>query len=783
MKKSTYSLIQLILVVYFTTYLIAATRESVIWGDILSPLGAITSFILLLIAGLKTKQPFFIWLFASLACFSYAAADILWAFYELVLRAQPNNMDIFLVLYLLPSFFIALSLYAFFVTQKSYWTNYQLTLDILAMSAALLTLIWTVFLHKQFEMLTALNIHNTLFFITLLTDFFISGCLIILFLLLRKDKIPVIGKITFIAFVCYVLTALSYNYLCFQNLYIPHSLIDAVFIFSLLTFAQAGLWELYKPEKPLKTNQTIDPDYSSSKLKGLILLLAPIIAILINGFNFASFLVFLTIFMAYQFLSNYIQFSINNEHLLAQEKAMNSILEVRIAERTQELQQVNYHLEILSKQDSITNLFNRRHVFNTLDKMLEEAEPTESIYILYIDLDRFKTINDSYGHDIGDNVLIEIANRLDYCNQFNEYNALVARVGGDEFVFMLCGYYKHDEIETIIREIIQSCGEPIIIPPYKLNISMSIGITQYPQDACERSELMKNADIAMYYAKSQGFNKYMFYSTLSPKIHQKNIIELKLKEADFDKEFEVLYQPLFRIAGNTLIGMEALLRWNNPELGSVFPDQFIPIAEESGVIIPLGHWVMKKAVSQIAQWNEMYDMQLIMGINISPRQLESIDLIECLDQMIHKQAIPPQWLDIEITENIAMKGETYMEEIFTQISELGVSISIDDFGTGYSSLSYLKHYSFDRLKIAKPLIDNVTTDVNDVQIIKAIIMIGKSLGIETIAEGVECQEQLKILAELGCDEAQGYLFSRPLPASVFEQMFLKEVLYAGQFIS
>ncbi len=772
MAKRNYYIIQLFLTAYFTAYLIAAAKESVIWGDILSPLGAISSFILLLIAGLKTEQPFFIWLFASLACFSYAAADILWAFYELVLRVQPNNMDIFLVLYLLPSFFVALSLYAFFVTQKSYWTNYQLTLDILAMSAALLTLIWTVFLHKQFEMLTALNIHNTLVFISLLTDFFISGCLIVLFLLLHKDKIPVIGKITFTAFVCYVLTDLAYNYLYLQNLYTPHSLIDAFFIFSLLIFAQAGLWELYKPEKPLKTNQTIGPDYSSSKLKGFILLLAPIIAILINGFNFASFLVFSIIFMAYQFLSNYIQFSINNEHLLAQEKAMNTLLEERIAERTFALQQMNQYLDILSKEDSITKLFNRRHIFDAIDSMLEKNEPAESIFILYIDLDRFKAINDSYGHDIGDQVLIEIANRLDNCNQ---YNGLLARVGGDEFVFVLRGQYQYDDIETIIKIIIQSCSEPIIIPPYQFQVSLSIGITQYPTDASERSELIKNADIAMYHSKSQGFNRYTFFSAIGQKIYRRSEIEIQLKKAVYDNEFELYYQPQFSILDNKLIGMEALLRWNHPEQGIIFPDDFIPIAEETGEIIPLGAWVIHQAIRQIAQWNKCYNLQLKMAINISPQQLDSVNLISHLETMISQYDIPTNWLDIEITESIAMKGEIRAEEIFAMISGLGASISIDDFGTGYSSLSYLKHYSFDRIKIDKSLIDNVTTDYSTVQIIKAIIMIGKALGIKTIAEGVEYQEQLKILAELGCDEAQGYLFSRPLPASQFEQLFLQRI--------
>ncbi len=776
MTRRRYYSIQLFFIIYITAYLTSTIYESTFWGDILSPIGALAAFVILLKAFSITEQPKLCWLFPALACLSWAAADILWAVYELLLGINPENMIIFTALYLLSNIFMALSLYAFFITQKNVWYSFQKALDILAISAALLTMMWTVFLNKQFELFSALNTYNALSFLYLLSDFFILGCVLVWYIHLRRGQTPVIAKLAFTSLTCFAICGLACSYLINNSLYVPNSIMDAGYILSLLIFAQGGLWEIFKPQGPMENDVEITSGYRGSRRNGYILLLAPLIVMAIHRLNFASFLVFLTIILLYQFLSSHIQFSINNEHLLAKEKAMNTILEERIAERTQELHKINQYLDIQARQDTITKLLNRRHIFDTLDQMLEEIEPGDSIFILYIDLDRFKTINDSYGHDIGDQVLMEIANRLDNCNQ---YNALLARVGGDEFVFVLPGPYQANDIVKITTEVIHSCNEPIIIPPYHLHVSLSIGITKYPEDASERSDLMRNADIAMYYAKSQGFNKYIFYSTLEPKIHKKNIIELKLKEADYDKEFEVLYQPLFRIADNALIGMEALLRWHNSELGPVFPDEFIPVAEESGVIIALGQWVMEKAIGQIAQWNKMYDMQLKMGVNISPRQLESLDLIEFLKQSMMEYDIPPQWLDIEITENIAMKGETCMEEIFTLISGLGLSISIDDFGTGYSSLSYLKHYSFDRLKIAKPLVDNVTTDINDVQIIKAIIMIGKALGIKTIAEGVEYEAQLEILAGLGCDEAQGYLFSCPLPASQFEKLFLQRVSSAG----
>ncbi len=723
MKKRSYLLIQLVLIIYFSSYLIATIYKVTFWGDVLSPIGALIASVILLKTYSLTEQPKLCWLFPALACLSWAATDILWAFYELLLGVNPENMVIFTALYLLPNIFIALSLYVFFTTQKNYWHNFQKALDILAISAALITMMWTLFYNQQLTMLTTM--YNFVAILYLLSDFFILGCVMVWHVHLRRGQTPLMARLAFASMTCFALTGLVCSYFIYNNLYVPNSIIDAFYILSLLIFAQGGLWEIYKPQGPMKKHPAITADYRSSKRNGFILLFVPLIVMTLQGFEFAVFLVFLIIFIGHQFFSNHIQFSINNEHLLAQEKAMNSILEVRIAERTQELQKINDHLEILSKQDSITKLYNRRYVFAALDSMLEEIEHTESLFIFYIDLDRFKTINDSYGHDIGDQVLFEIANRLNHCNQ---YHALVARVGGDEFVFVLRGQYKYHEIETIIREIIQSCCKPIIIPPYQFHISLSIGITQYPQDARERRELIKNADIAMYYAKSQGFNQYTFFSTIGQKICHKNEIEIQLKKAVYDDEFELFFQPQFSILDKKLIGMEALLRWNHPEHDTIFPNDFIPIAEETGVIIPLGAWVIQRAVRQIAQWNKYYNLQLKMAINISPQQLDCVNLISHLKTMISQYDIPAKWLDIEITESIAMKGETRAEEIFAMISGLGASISIDDFGTGYSSLSYLKHYSFDRIKIDKSLIDNIPTDYSAVQIIKAIIMIGKALG-------------------------------------------------------
>lgn len=770
MVKRTYLTIQLLIAVYFLAYLNATIHISTLWGDILSPIGGLIAGIILLIATLRTDQPRLCWLFSTLACFSYATADILWAYYELGLGINPENLDIVMGLYLLPKFFIALSVCSFLLTKKNSWNRYQISLDILAISAVLLTIIWIVFFQQHFNMLINLNIHTLSVYLYLILDFFAFGCMIVWYAFLSRQKIPIIGILNFSAITLYVITDFYYSYLAFYTLYIPNSVIDAFYVLSLLIFAQAGLWEIYRPMETAEISEIIDPDLSDVQRKGFIILIPPLLLFFFKGFYLEQFLIFAGIYIVHQVLSNYVQSFIYNEHLLAQEQKMNSVLEDRIADRTRELIIINNELDILSKQDPITRLYNRRYFMQHFYEMLNNTLSTESVYLFFMDLDRFKAINDSYGHDIGDKVLIEIARRLNECNH---YNALLARLGGDEFVYAMRGQYNNNEIEGFAQDIIQFCNDPVIISPFSFHITLSIGITHYPEDARERRELMKNADIAMYHSKSLGFNRYTFFSTLGPKIQRRNTIEMLLKKADFDQEFELYFQPQIKIPQNKLIGMEALLRWHNPEQGSIFPDEFIPIAEEVGIIVSLGRWIIEKSIIQIAEWNRTYQTQLKMGINISPRQLESFDLITHLKNMITKYDISPEWLDIEITESIAMKGESAMEEIFSIISELGVSISIDDFGTGYSSLSYLKHYSFDRLKIAKPLIDHITTDFSDIQIVKAIIMIGKSLGIHTIAEGVEFPDQLNLLTELGCDEVQGYLFSRPIPAADFEKIFLK----------
>lgn len=325
-----------------------------------------------------------------------------------------------------------------------------------------------------------------------------------------------------------------------------------------------------------------------------------------------------------------------------------------------------------------------------------------------------------------------------------------------------------------VKKILKSFEKPIIINEHTLIVTVSVGISVYPFDGDNRSSLMKKADIAMYRAKENGKNLYEFYNIETDyEVSKKLQLEHLLGNGIKNNEFVLYYQPQINIKDNKLIGFEALIRWNNPLLSVVSPQDFIPLAEETGIIIDIGKWVIEECFKQIKIWNEKYKLDLKVGINVSPKQFMSIDFINDLIYSANKYSISPSWIDLEITEESAMKNEEYLIKKLQQLNKIGFKISIDDFGTGYSSLAYLKQFSIDTLKIAMPFISEIDNKVEDYQIVQAIIAMAKSLGLNVIAEGVERTSQLELLKELGCDEIQGYYFGRPMTAIDAEEKFLK----------
>jgi diguanylate cyclase (GGDEF)-like protein len=381
--------------------------------------------------------------------------------------------------------------------------------------------------------------------------------------------------------------------------------------------------------------------------------------------------------------------------------------------------------------------------------------------VMFLDLDRFKVINDTLGHEAGDLLLKAVAERLKECLRPGDN---VFRMGGDEFLFILTDVRDIDDVRSAAQAILDHFKEPVHINSHEFMISASIGISVYPLDGEELESLVKNADVAMYDAKNRGKNSFRFYEAhMNDKAEERLHIESSLRKALENKEFMLYYQPRFNLASSKIIGMEALVRWQHPDLGLVPPLDFIPLAEESGFIVPLGEWVLRTSCMQCREWQMEEGFPLNISVNISAAQFQREEFVEMVKRILEESLLDPKYLELELTESVVMENGAMAITKLNQLKALGVKISIDDFGTGFSSLSYLKHFPIDSLKIDRSFIKDIPTAPKDSAITKTIIALGRRLSLNVVAEGVETQEQFAFLLSRKCSEVQGYLISKPLP--------------------
>lgn len=438
-----------------------------------------------------------------------------------------------------------------------------------------------------------------------------------------------------------------------------------------------------------------------------------------------------------------------------------------ITERYEAQEKYNY----LANHDELTGLPNRRYYKERAMALLKQArEGThEPIAIMYLDLDRFKIVNDTLGHSNGDLLLKQVADRLVKCLEPGD---LVARMGGDEFMFLLPRISDVSQIVRRVDRILALFQQPYSMDGYQFHITASIGISLYPDDAEDLETLMIHADTAMYNAKRRGRNRYAIYATeMNTKSHEKILMETSLRRAIDNDEIRLYYQPQIDIKTGQIKGVEALIRWFHPERGIIMPSEFIPLAEETGLIILLDQWVLRTACRQQKKWQEKGLPPIRVSVNLSSQQFASEDLVTSVTKILEETNIDPRLLDLEITETMTMDVE-YTIETLRRLHELGVQISIDDFGTGYSSLNYLKKFSIDRLKIDQTFVRDILSDSNDADIVGTIIAMAHNLGLEVVAEGVETKEQLRFLQYQKCNEVQGYYFSEPIPPEEIEKKYL-----------
>lgn len=429
-----------------------------------------------------------------------------------------------------------------------------------------------------------------------------------------------------------------------------------------------------------------------------------------------------------------------------------------------QIQELN---EYLAYHDDLTKLPNRRLFQQKLEEALYEADKeNQKLAVMYLDMDRFKYVNDTLGHAIGDRLLQHIAYRLK--GRIPE-EAVLARMGGDEFMILFPKVSSAKEIRKEAALLFEAFEEPFVIDLFELHMTASIGISLYPMDGMSAGDLMKHADIALYRAKDQGRNRFQIYSTaMNVRTFQSFLLEKDLRKALNQNEFEVYFQPRIEVKTGNLISAEALLRWNHPQMGMIPPSDFIPLAEETGLILPITSWVKNRVCEHLVHWQAQGYPLLPVSINISSQRFLQHDFAKDVARLLASYELNGDLLEFEITENSLMKNEEYVIETLYELKQLGIRIFIDDFGTGYSSFFYLKSFPLDGIKVDRSFIRNISKDPKNAAITSAMIKMAQQLQISVVAEGVETDEELQFLQGERCDQVQGYLFSKPLPIKEFE---------------
>jgi diguanylate cyclase (GGDEF)-like protein len=449
------------------------------------------------------------------------------------------------------------------------------------------------------------------------------------------------------------------------------------------------------------------------------------------------------------------------------------LADLGLLERAIEWAVERYHLSLdlrrarelsvhLAHHDTLTDLPNRQFFRSRLRQLIAQAERHKSqLAILFLDLDRFKQINDTLGHVIGDRLIQEVARRLQACIRTADS---ASRCGGDEFNLILADVRRGQDAARVAKKISLAISEPVQIDGHELFTSCSIGISLYPMDGQDVDSLVRNADVAMYQAKAEGGGKFRFFMPqMTDRAVERLALEHSLRQAIEREEFVLHYQPRVELSSDRITGFEALVRWNHPDLGLIYPDEFIPVAEETGLIAPLGEWVAREACAQLVRWKRQGFAVDSMAVNVSARQFRQRMPIELVNGALEESGLEARHLEIEITESAVMQDARQALETLEELRKIGVSVAIDDFGTGQSSLAYLKRFPLTKLKIDKAFIRTLLSDPRDAAITRAIIAMAHSLGLVACAEGVETRKQLDFLRDPGCDEVQGYVYSPPLP--------------------
>lgn len=680
----------------------------------------------------------YFWHILSIGVFIHTSGSVVWVYYILFYGIE-NFPNVSYLLWLLGyvSFLVALIYKTILVGGSTLNNPYIFNIAIFMIVASSLSIYYLIEpILKLSNYSLSMTIMNVAFQITNLSILF---AVTTLYYLSRQSNESKLMTIIISGFFLQILADSSYAYLSINNSYQIGSIIDPIWMTSVFLIGFAGLYAQTGVEpkwhtKPpfFKSAESFFP-YVSTVV--LIILVITSYQANFNALSFGLTAVFFIIIGRQLIIIN------QNKRLMSQYKHF------------------AYH-------DYLTGLNNRTSFKEDLDNIIQDAKQTnKKVALLLLDLDRFKMVNDTLGHHIGDNVLKKVSSRLKSTLGKRDE---IYRLGGDEFVLVLSDA-SEEECRIVGDKIINEFTMPFFIAHHQITITPSIGISLYPENGAYYEALLKSADAAMYLAKDSGKNKYCFYDVaLHERMSRKMTIENHLTSAIEKNQMQLFYQPKIELKTRMIYGMEALLRWEHPDLGSISPVEFIPIAEETGQILAIGEWALKTACQQNKVWQQKGYSSLCLSVNVSVRQFEHGDFVEIVNNTLLETGLDPQFLELEITESIMQNvGESI--EVLNGLRKLGVKIAIDDFGTGYSSLHILKELPIDIIKIDKSFIDDITNTMKNQSMVKAIINIGLNLNLDIVAEGIEHDHQIEALLSYNCGLGQGFLFQKPIDVVGFEK--------------
>ncbi|MBR1852386.1 MAG: bifunctional diguanylate cyclase/phosphodiesterase [Lachnospiraceae bacterium] len=760
----------------WVVYTIATLFGADLVYNIFSPMTGIAAMALL-ISGLKHTGKYRVSaLFFLYGIAAWVVSDLILFAYTYVAVDDPLLIDISDKLYLAPNYLFGLGLTAYMIVDFKRHDVFRLLID-----TFLIGVTGFIFVRKLYIYGFGINTYEGTFsFSSMMYLIAVMYMLVLMFLILTIRGVfhhTRAGYLVFGALAFYNIFEMRYTYYTAGGLDAESIYIDIIYMACVCVmgyaFTDSSLKKAMETSDALmKEPLDIKKSMGMGWVCGLILLPLIVFCYALHFLTQTEFYIMLVSCLGYLIMWKTQQANELTQELLEKQKVENTRLGEWVDYQNQELRVANEQLEKASYKDPLTGLYNRKYSRLYMNQiLLENAEAVFAVYSL--DVNYFKPINDNYGLETGDKVLNEMGARL---KDLENDRIAAFRVGGDEFL-VVCKEYKNEEEPVQVAGLLQETFDrPIEIGDLVLRVSVSIGVAAYPQDAQDVEQLLKYADSARSSIKHRhSKTEYKFYdSALIEQMSKQRRLELKLQTADYDRDFKLYYQPQVDCVSEKLIGMEALIRWIDPEEGFISPGEFIPLAEEMGLMGNIGAWVNRTAMKQIKTWNEKYHRDLVVGINVSPLQLRDPAFAEKFMAEQEAQAVPSGWLDVEITEGYALNSSMSSGDIITKLKKAGLTFSVDDFGTGYASFTSMLHFIFDRIKIAKELVDDIETNRNAYVVVKVIIAMAKDLNLQTIAEGVERKEQLEILRELGCGQIQGYYFGKPLPPDQFEEQWLHE---------